>query len=1312
MNKRNRKKRVALNRATTYPIGNGLMYVPGGQKQGISGQVFYGSQASIPTGQAALFSPGIPLYPQPNVNPLGQPIQYSFPVAWNTFPTDRTSGNPDIPSFQQLRSLAKLYSGIGLCERTWFDLVPRMKLKIDLKPEYVNAGADSKDYQTEISYFMAWFESPDKMHDLHSWIRMALREQTQVDELYIYKRKKRGGGLYALELVAGDQMKPLLDDWGKIPQPPSFAYQQYPWGLPGAWFRSDEMIHYQESPAADNPYGQSRVERIIMLVNQALRKQRKDLSYFTEGNIPQGMMLVPDNATWTPDQIDAFEQAWNALLAGNATQQVRMRFTQPGMKYQAFEQYALDPTFDKFLINISVAAYGLSMQDVAFTDDVNRSTGVSQQDMTYRRTIDPLASVYASFITSCINNDFDPDLHGDMFVATFGGFEEEDDISELSGAYASLVSSGILGVTNAGKLLKLPDDPNAPYIGRIFVTKDGPVFLDDMASDKMRNAQMQSQLATFASAGQPKPAPGQQRQSGQQDDEEDDTENKQNNKKQDEGEPEQQRQIKASDLYSLDDDDEEEIEIPDDEESEDEEEEDPESDQEDAEWEEEIAQLLKSDESEPFTVLERHSPGGHDHDQKTHGDGSHPAYGVKHDKSPQARQAMQAEVKADKAKAQQETQEAHAKAQAAKVKVQQEAQKDAAEKKAAIVKAKAKAQKLAVQKKSAAAKLAAQKAKAHLQKQAAAAKAKTARMAAATQKKAQAAATKAAKSTAQSAKAQVHAALKAAKAQQKAAKTLQSLTNTIGSKAQLYNALSARKISKTWTAQDSAAAQAIASDLHGLMNAVNSHLNEADATSLLNSLQSAIGRLQGQKGMTQARASVLEKLVSQAKQQMSRSVLADEEDFDESEYYEVDEEDLLDETDEQEQDEERRYTISELLQLLSQQTKTQTANEANGTHIERPEEDRVVDTGRTRPHDHGVGEQRGTSPTQNDAAQDYRKWRQRAMDDVKAGRVQRGFTTTLIPPDIHKWISDELVECSTPDEVRSVFNRARDTSFFVRATEQSGNQPIEAHWQDSDVTIQKMLADLQKQGIQTVTWKAHHGACDECALNEGQTVPLGSRFASGAYLIPNHNHCICEWVDDQGRRYELNETADGYKQITHERSANAVNPTYLFLDIDGVFSIANAGLSAIDLYGKEAWPIPQAGTILKAIDQDKQLKPIWMTNWGQRATGWNDRAGLHVWDVWYPLTLEKDEAGAQQLYPDLDKKALAIQYCMHVNNAQSAIWLQDDFSPEEQEWAERVGVRLVNANEEPYHSLLLSEDESSVQRLMDLIHVGMLTNRI
>ena len=1488
MSRHSNRKRT-LNRANPLYLANGggTMYVAPGQAQSVAGQVFYGGTTkNIATGQTALFNPGTPLAPITGVNPGGMPVQWRFPISANTFPVDRSLGLPDIPSFQQLRNLAKLYSGITLCERCWFDLVPRMKLKISLKAEYVAGGADDKDYQAEISYFKTWFESPDKMHDLHSWIRMALRDQVQIDELYIYKRKKRGGGLNSLEIVdgscytpdmeiltesgwklfqdvnigtdmfatrnpetkafewqkatyfheadwdsdtmgdlyhftshaldllvtpnhrmlisslprslggsrhrgrgevilsakelaegmknhtstsgvsipatsqwlapdvpeivlptyskrsrdavfsgddfaafmgmylaegstgsrdevcisqrtkskgykpfqellmrvcgkepcytgmlwtfkhktlheylkalglahekyvpdlilnmsrrqltifwhyyvlgdgsidkqsghetittvskemaddlqevvqkmgfaasvrvkyakydvpfgdiivkkenirpsyiikkrtsshslfnikrlpyngkvycvsvpneviyvrrngrpawCGNTIKPLLDDWGKPPQPPNYAYQQYPWGIPGAWFKANELIHYQETPSTDNPYGQSRVERIIMRVNQALRKQNKDLKYFTEGNIPQGMMMPPEAGNWTPDQIDAFEQSWNSLLAGNPTQQVRMRFTQPGMKYQAFEEYKLDSSFDMYIFKECCGAYGVSPGDVAFTEDIHKSSGDSQQNMLYRRTIDPLAITYASFFTQAINNDFDPDLHGEMFEASFTGFDEEEDVSALSAAYSALTGAGILGITNAGKLLKLPDDPNAPYIGRVIITATGPIFLDDMASDKMRNAQMQSQLAGFQQAATPaKPKPPTQQGNVPVDGEQDATEETPPTQSPATAQPKaspvtaKQRAIASDDnededeRQALEDEEDEEEEgiLPDDED----EEEDDEPTPEEIMQEQEISFHLTADTAEPYSDLERyyaeayipeyteeypierHVPGGHDHDQKTHGDFSHPAYGAKHDTTPanktamaatakstpklaaaqakvtsaiaavkSAQTALHSAVKADKPAARATLKAAHAtlksaraavhtlneqaratrkqlaaEAHAAKVKAADEkkaakaketaqtkevkaqtkekAQDTAARVKATKAQAKAKAAKVAAQKKTEAAQAKAQAMKAHIQKLATAAKAKAASMLVKSQAKAQTSAVKAAKTQAKSGSTQAHAQLKTAKVQQVAAKKVQALTNTIGAKANLYNALSGRKISATWTAQDASDAASIASDLHSLLEAVNSHTDESNVTGLAKNLAQSISSLSARKGISQASASVLQKLSVSAQQQLSRSLLG----VDLYDEYEVDDDEIEaeyegewfdDEDTNEPTEEERRYTIGELLELLQQQMQTQATDQNGRAHLERSEED-----ARGRESDYVTG---GTtiSNSSNDVTKDYRRWRDRAIDDVKAARVPRGFTTTLIPDTIHRWISNELAACSSVEDVRDVFAHAR-----------------------------------------------------------------------------------------------------------------------------------------------------------------------------------------------------------------------------------------------------------------------------------------------
>jgi hypothetical protein len=512
MSKRQRKKRASLQRAAPmYPPGGAMMYVSPQQTQSMIGQTFYGTTLkNLPVGQTALFSPGTPLPTQPSVNPNGLPIQFRFPVAYNSFPVDRSLGLPDVPSFEQLKRLAMMDYGVALCERYWLDMVPRMTLKISLSPDAIAGGAEEKQYAKEKAYFQNFFEHPDGQDHLHSWIRKALINQSRYDELYIYKNKARGGKLLGLEIIDGSQMKPLLDDWGRTPQPPRYAYQQWPWGIPGWQYRTDQMIHYRETPADDTPYGFSRVERIIFVTNLALRKQKMDLAHYTEGNVPAGILMPPEGSQWTPDQLDSYEQSWNALLAGNLQQLARIKVVQPGFSYTPFVQPNFDSVFDRFLLNIRTAAYGMTMSDLGFTESVNKSSGDTQENVTYRRTIGPLASIYASILTGIMRDDFPPEMHGDMFVISFGGYDEAEDLGSLSTAYTQLVTAGILGVSNAGKLLQLPEDPGSPHIGRILVTKDGPIFLDDMASDKLRNAAVQAKMAGLQMATQnPGAKPGQ-----------------------------------------------------------------------------------------------------------------------------------------------------------------------------------------------------------------------------------------------------------------------------------------------------------------------------------------------------------------------------------------------------------------------------------------------------------------------------------------------------------------------------------------------------------------------------------------------------------------------------------------------------------------------------------------------------------------------------------------------------------------------------------------------------------------------------------
>jgi len=67
---------------------------------------------------------------------------------------------------------------------------------------------------------------------------------------------------------------------------------QLPYSVAGDYTR-DEMDYLRETARTESVYGISRVERILLRVNQALRKQNFDLTRFTDGATPLGLIQPP-----------------------------------------------------------------------------------------------------------------------------------------------------------------------------------------------------------------------------------------------------------------------------------------------------------------------------------------------------------------------------------------------------------------------------------------------------------------------------------------------------------------------------------------------------------------------------------------------------------------------------------------------------------------------------------------------------------------------------------------------------------------------------------------------------------------------------------------------------------------------------------------------------------------------------------------------------------------------------------------------------------------------------------------------------------
>jgi hypothetical protein len=342
------------------------------------------------------FGPGQPLEPiSSKEEQTDGPRQYQYPMSVNRnlLPRREDSGG-NLTPFEQLRNLASLYDVAAMCIATRVEEMQGISWSIVAK---------DKKRQTELldecDAVAKFFKRPDKLNKFSAWLGMLLYDLYSIDAPTIYKRPDRAGRLYALEIVDGSTIKPLLDDRGR-----TLAYQQILYGMPASQYRRDdvrddefpifaphELIYQPRWTRTFTPYGFPPTEWIILRVNTALRKQSFDLAYFTDGNIPDMIGFPPDDKL-SPDQVEKFEKWFNDVLQGNDAERRKVRFLPWNMDLKELRPFEYETILDEWMLRVTCAAYSVPPQELGFTNDVNKGTAELQEAVNERKGLKPLAS--------------------------------------------------------------------------------------------------------------------------------------------------------------------------------------------------------------------------------------------------------------------------------------------------------------------------------------------------------------------------------------------------------------------------------------------------------------------------------------------------------------------------------------------------------------------------------------------------------------------------------------------------------------------------------------------------------------------------------------------------------------------------------------------------------------------------------------------------------------------------------------------------------------------------------------------------------
>lgn len=375
-------------------------------------------------------------------------------------------------TFGVLRRMAQLYPIARACINRRIRQITQLEWDIKLKDEI---NSTQNKYKGQIDTLKAFFEKPmgarTRMREL---LTLMVDDILTIDATSFEIRRTRGGEFINLVPIDPSTIVLRLDDTGATPEPPDIAYVQYIFGQKTASFTTQEMIYECMNTRSYSAYGMAPLESLIMQAEAALRGILYNLSYFREGNVPEGFIELPEDIASTQQQVEQWQQWFDLIVAGDPRMMHRLKIMPGGAKYTPAKKPA-DMAFERFelwLLQQTCAMFDVPPQDIGITYQVNKATSETQQDLSREKGLQPLANFLKEIFDVLIAEEFGmPELQFIWQNLNPVDRKEEAEIADIE------IRNGSLSV----------DEYRTQYLGKeplglgaYIMTRTGPVLVEDV----------------------------------------------------------------------------------------------------------------------------------------------------------------------------------------------------------------------------------------------------------------------------------------------------------------------------------------------------------------------------------------------------------------------------------------------------------------------------------------------------------------------------------------------------------------------------------------------------------------------------------------------------------------------------------------------------------------------------------------------------------------------------------------------------------------------------------------------------------------